>query len=156
MFGKRTRAPAGGKDHFERKWAHFVINRLRKDPAEVLRELNAAVKWANVAKYPLYTTYAFVAMRGGFSALKCLELAEFFERFVLRLSFPDARHKLAFEVGVTLVIQGLLPRVRKVPSGRRHPRPAGAREIFVYIGTKRRKAERKKAARRIDSTARGS
>ena len=60
MFGKRTRAPAGGKEHFEREWAHFVINRLRKDPAEVLRELNAAVKWANVAKYPLYTTYAFV------------------------------------------------------------------------------------------------
>mmetsp|Transcript_4876 Transcript_4876/g.17423 ORF Transcript_4876/g.17423 Transcript_4876/m.17423 type:complete len:157 (+) Transcript_4876:1868-2338(+) len=42
-------------------------------------------------------------MRGGFSALKSLELAEFFERFVLRRAFPDARHKLAFDVGVTLL-----------------------------------------------------
>ena len=141
MFGKRTRAPAGGKEHFERKWAHFVIYRLRKDPAEVLRELDAAVKWANVAKYPLYTTYAFVAMRGGFSALKSLELAEFFERFVLRRAFPDACHKLAFEVGMTLLYKDFFLEYEKC-----HPEDVilAQREHAKFLFTSERKKEKLK------------
>ena len=98
---KLMNAVAGGKEYFEQDWARFVRVRLGKDPAKVSRELNAAVKWANVDAFPLYVVYAFVVTRGGFSELKRLELAEFFEKRVLRRPFPDAHHKHAFQVGVS-------------------------------------------------------